>query len=142
LKRTNYLEAVGLILIGFGLYETIYTKAQTTIMAAEFGLTATFDGTRFLAVFLNCVIVAVSLIMLPFHKADAGTEPKSVSDALKQLWHSLLDWRSSIAPIAIGFQFFAIVMALNMFSPQSASALCIGFVFVDFSIFLEKKGWL
>ena len=142
MKRTNYLEAVGLILIGFGLYETIYTRARVTPLAAEWGLTTDFDRARFLAVILNCVVVALSLIMIQIHQSDQGRQPISFSDTLRQMRESLRDWRGKMAPIALGLQFFSVSNVVGLFSIQAAISLLIGFVFVDLAILFERRGWL
>ena len=132
MKATNYLEVVGLILIGVGLDRVINQEGNTAIpLAIDLGLSQHWNDNRFVFVALICIAVALTLVV--FQNIKREEVDGSVGTASRK---GLMV--SALHGIAFGLQIILPAIVAVLFEPSVGASLFIGFVLVDASLFIER----
>ncbi len=134
MKATNYLEVVGLILIGVALDRVINQEGNTAIpLAIDLGLSQHWNDNRFIFVALTCLAVALTLVVFQnIEREEEGAESRSAAPSRRGLLVSALHG------IAFGLQIIIPALVSVLFEPSVGASLFIGFVLVDASLFIER----
>ncbi len=133
MKATNYLEVVGLILIGVGLDRVINQEGNTAIpLAIDLGLSQHWNDNRFVFVALICIAVALTLVVFQNIEREEEEAAEAGTPTRKGLLVSVLHG------IAFGLQIIIPAMVAVLFEPSVGASLFIGFVLVDASLFIER----
>ena len=133
MKATNYLEVVGLILIGVGLDRVINQEGNTAIpLAIDLGLSQHWNDNRFVFVALICIAVALTLVV--FQNIEREEEEAAEAGAPTRKGIVV----STLHGIAFGLQIIIPAMVAVLFEPSVGASLFIGFVLVDASLFIER----
>lgn len=143
MRATNYLEVVGLLLIGFALDRVINHDGNTTVqLAIDLGLEQHWNDNRFWFVALTCIAVALTLVVFQNFEQE-----ESEADSLSQVWtdfkreffalgHNKLV--GALHGLAFSLQIIIPLIVTVLFSPRVGASLFIGFVLVDAAIFIER----
>lgn len=133
MKATNYLEVVGLILIGVGLDRVINQEGNTAIpLAIDLGLSQHWNDNRFVFVALICIAVALTLVVFQ----NIEREEEEAAEAGTPTRKGLLI--STLYGVAFGMQIIIPAMVAVLFEPSVGASLFIGFMLVDASLFIER----
>lgn len=142
--RTNYVEAVGLITIGFAIYDTIFGQFAATDLATEWSLTSDFDTKRMALIIAQCVLIAVSLKLLQIYDHTILTVPaeKDTRSVIKWAFPGVFSKNNMKQYLPIIMQIFSTVISFELFGNKTGICLAIGFAFVDYAIFDEARARL
>ena len=141
-ERTNYVEAVGLITIGFAIYDTIFGQFTATGLALEWGLSSDFDVKRMALVTIQCLLVASSLRFLQSYDYVADSHPpveKGTKAVVSWAFSGSFSKNELKKLSSIFMQLFSVLFSYGLFGEKTATYLAIGFGFVDYAIFKEAK---
>lgn len=142
MRATNYLEVVGLLLIGFALDRVINHDGNTNVsLAIDLGLAQHWNDNRFWFVALTCIAVALTLVVFQnFEQKEYEAESLEQAAAGSKPGFFALNRKSLMALLGIAFGLQAIItfVVTVLFAPRVGASLFIGFVLVDASIFMER----
>ncbi len=142
MKTTNYIEVVGLLLIGFALDRVINHDGNTTAsLAIDLGLAQHWNDNRFWFVAFTCVAVALTLVVFQnFEQKEIEAESHEQSATGSKRRFFALNRKGLLALLGIAFALQAVItfIVTVLFAPRVGASLLIGFVLVDASLFIER----
>ena len=143
MKATNYLEIVGLVLIGFTLDRIINdTGNLTTSIAIDIGLSNDWNSNRFWFIAIICTLIALSLVILQNFELEEY-RATTIGAAWKDLKREFFALNKQnvvkvLRSLSFSLQIMIPLLLTVLYDARMGAALFIGFVFVDASIIIER----
>lgn len=140
MKRTNYVETVGLITIGFSIQQTIFGKLELSngSLSGQLGLDNEFGQGRFLIILLQCLLIVISLSLLQKVEYEKSIGPSDYSLKTIFIW-IFRKWRinEKLRFFSILAQAVCFTFTWEMFGNEAGASLAVGFLLVNASILRE-----
>jgi hypothetical protein len=138
-RNANYIETVGLILIGFAIQQMIFGRAPFGEFGIAWGLVNSFNGSRFIFLLIECALIVGSLLILQSRRVELPKPPfaKSSISGVRWVLRSLWSPNSKRVALAVVFQLISVVSTWQIVGIDSAACLGIGFLFIDISLNLS-----
>jgi hypothetical protein len=135
-KHANYVETVGLILVGFAIQQMIFGKAPFGDLGTDWGLTNEFNRARFQCLVIECVLIVASFVCLQKRVPEVKKMPVEDGslEVAKWAFRSWTTPQGKLSLVALIMQTVAGVSTWQLFGNDSAACLAIGFAFIDFSL--------